>query len=482
MKKHGAFAALLLVSACGGGDGGSGGGSGTPTPQNRAPVLTSATTLAVDENVAGTVFTATATDADNDPVTFQVAGTDAALFAMAADGKLSFRAAPDFETPGDANRDNVYDIEVVASDGKAQTRSALTITVRNVKDTVTVQHIGGIPGPAAAMSMSIEQPGWLYLANANRRVYLYDPGSNTYFARGVLPDGGGRNQLLAMTAGDAYLGGRYGIYAIHQTTGGQLLLERFEYSSNAGTWSAYSQVVLSGSVIDPATVARASLTRVGVNEYYAAFGDGSGNGEPGNAAQGGNEAVATGSLFRFRTVDDPNAGASLTFFDKTRLAFGIHAPGGLSAIDGSLLFVDQGATVADEIDVVSTAATGANLGWPFFEATKPVRPAAPLTTAPQLESLRSASSPLTTGTVYAGVDNGLDRSYIFATESGAIRTIALSSLFAAGTRGLADSIDRTAQFKVAGMTIDRPVAFTQGGGGEIYILDADGELYVARIS
>ena len=83
---------------------------------NDAPVLTSPATFAVLEN-GTTVGTLTATDVESNPVTFAIAGgADQALFAIDPSGALRFIAAPDFETPGDTNRDNVYDLLVSATD------------------------------------------------------------------------------------------------------------------------------------------------------------------------------------------------------------------------------------------------------------------------------------------------------------------------------------------------------------------------------
>ena len=65
-------------------------------------------------------YTAIATDADGDPLTYSLSGTDAALFTIdPATGVVSFIDAPDFEDPGDAGGDNVYNITVTASDGAA---------------------------------------------------------------------------------------------------------------------------------------------------------------------------------------------------------------------------------------------------------------------------------------------------------------------------------------------------------------------------
>jgi hypothetical protein len=52
-----------------------------------------------------------------------IGGADSARFAInASTGALSFVAAPNFEAPGDANADNVYDVQVQVSDGSTTTR------------------------------------------------------------------------------------------------------------------------------------------------------------------------------------------------------------------------------------------------------------------------------------------------------------------------------------------------------------------------
>ncbi|MDX1400619.1 MAG: cadherin domain-containing protein [Kiloniellales bacterium] len=87
-----------------------------------APSITSAATQSATENITVPVLTVTAVDPDTvgGPVMFAITGNgaDDALFTIDSDtGDLSFRNAPDFETPLDANSDNTYEVEVTASDG-----------------------------------------------------------------------------------------------------------------------------------------------------------------------------------------------------------------------------------------------------------------------------------------------------------------------------------------------------------------------------
>ena len=94
--------------------------------------FTSGASASVPEN--GTAaYTATATDAEGAALSFSLSGTDAALFNIdAATGIVTFKAAPDFETPADAGGNNIYDIVVTASDGANTTDQAVAITVTDV--------------------------------------------------------------------------------------------------------------------------------------------------------------------------------------------------------------------------------------------------------------------------------------------------------------------------------------------------------------
>ena len=121
------------AAASGGGDDS---GDDAPAPQNTAPVFTSGATASVDENETA-AYAAEATDSDGDAITYSLAtGGDNDLFDIdAATGAVTFKTAPDFEAPADANSDNVYDITVQASDGTDTTTQTVAITVNDVDET-----------------------------------------------------------------------------------------------------------------------------------------------------------------------------------------------------------------------------------------------------------------------------------------------------------------------------------------------------------
>lgn len=108
------------------------------TAVNVAPIITShngATTADINtpENQK-LVTTITATDANEDTLTYSITGgADAKLFTIDANtGALSFITAPNYEQPNSTNANNTYIVETTVSDGQAITTQALNITVTNI--------------------------------------------------------------------------------------------------------------------------------------------------------------------------------------------------------------------------------------------------------------------------------------------------------------------------------------------------------------
>ena len=96
------------------------------------PVITSAATATFAENGTGTVYTITATSIGTN-LTYSLSGTDASFFNI-NNGAVTFKTAPNFELPSDSGANNIYDINVIASDGALNTTKAVAITVTNVNE------------------------------------------------------------------------------------------------------------------------------------------------------------------------------------------------------------------------------------------------------------------------------------------------------------------------------------------------------------
>ena len=121
------FVVLLPLALQGCFHSSSGGGGATPT----SPVFTSDTAISVNENTTSTGYTAVATDADGDTVTYSLTGgDDQAAFSIDGDsGVLSFNMAADYENPTDTGADNLYEVEITATDGSNSVVLLLTVTV-----------------------------------------------------------------------------------------------------------------------------------------------------------------------------------------------------------------------------------------------------------------------------------------------------------------------------------------------------------------
>jgi Ca2+-binding RTX toxin-like protein len=100
------------------------------------------------------VTTVAATDLDGDTLTYSiVGGSDASQFSIdPSTGALQFTGTPNFESPTDADGDNIYDVVVQSSDGSLTDTQALAVTVANVNEVPTITSNGG--GSSASVSVS----------------------------------------------------------------------------------------------------------------------------------------------------------------------------------------------------------------------------------------------------------------------------------------------------------------------------------------
>ncbi|MEK9878044.1 MAG: cadherin repeat domain-containing protein, partial [Betaproteobacteria bacterium] len=93
-----------------------GDGIGDNSDTNSPPkLLNPPEQLEVEEN-SSRVYDFDAADPDGDPIEFSLSGSDSNMFTISENGVLSFRSAPDFETPLDQGKDNVYDVRVIVTD------------------------------------------------------------------------------------------------------------------------------------------------------------------------------------------------------------------------------------------------------------------------------------------------------------------------------------------------------------------------------
>jgi sugar lactone lactonase YvrE len=135
--------------------------TGTP---NQDPTITSAgggatASKSVPENQTA-VTDVDATDPDSDPLTYSLEGgaDDSDFTINQTSGVLSFTTPPDFEAPGDANTDNVYEVTVAVSDGRGGSDSQqISVTVTDVVEAPNQHPMISSDGGGATASKSVPE-------------------------------------------------------------------------------------------------------------------------------------------------------------------------------------------------------------------------------------------------------------------------------------------------------------------------------------
>ena len=100
-------------------------------------------------------------DGNGDRPTLTLLGADSGKFTFTSpdgsgSGTLAFKAEPNFESPGDANQDNAYEVTVVATDNNGQTASRdVTVRVTNVEEDGTVTLSSVQPRVAVSITASV---------------------------------------------------------------------------------------------------------------------------------------------------------------------------------------------------------------------------------------------------------------------------------------------------------------------------------------
>ena len=138
------------------------------TRPNRAPELDENTlpdSFSVDEGKSpgqGIGSAYTATDPDSDPVSYTLAGDDAGVLTIASTtGQIQVGDGYtlDYESPADKNRDNTYNIEIVAADGYSGTdKLAVTISVNNVDEPGTLILSTATPSVGTELTAVLSDP------------------------------------------------------------------------------------------------------------------------------------------------------------------------------------------------------------------------------------------------------------------------------------------------------------------------------------
>mgnify|MGYP001399839656 FL=1 len=455
-----ALTAALGLVGCGGD------GSNTPTPSpapppsNSAPQFTSGASVSLAENSTGAFYTASASDADGDSLTFSISGgADATHFALGG-AELSFVDGPNFDLFGDDNADNTYEVQLQVTDGRGGTATQnLRIAVTNSTEGIRVTRLGTPFNDPVSVSayignqriMVAERAGLVWSVNVNdgSRTLLRDlnlaPGRELLDVAGI-----GSNSTPQEPA--ALVRDGTGIYLL----------------ALGGTPAVEVKVADGPPMGATATLAYTKSSELGGSDQVViAVGD-----PGGNRVQGGS---GYGKIFILRAP-----GPSMTTSDLVLIGSGVQQPTRIFDFIGGPLIADAGQTVEHELSQL-VSRTPVNLGWPFFEGDTRVRgggpndPVAPSVTY-NFGSERFEGVKITGGLYYeefaferSRIDSLRDR-VLFADANGSIFTIGLD--FDPSTFE-----DRTQDFIPVSGEIGRIVAMAEDFDRVLLILDEDGELF-----
>jgi glucose/arabinose dehydrogenase len=496
---------VIWVAACTGDNDGSG---APPPPANRAPIFTSLGAASVAENTAGAFYTATATDADGNPLSFTVAGgADAARFSITAGGALSFVAAPDFEAPGDVGADNVYNVILAVSDGTLSATLAVAVTVTNAT-TVGARRIAtGFSQPLFLLGKA-DGSGRMFVIEKGGAVRILNPATGAIAATPFLTVAGlttdGERGLLGMTLAPDYA--TTGFFYVYVTgAGGQIEIRRYQRSAgNADIATPTADTIF--------TAAHAANNNhnggwIGFgpdNLLYIATGDGGGGGDP--AGNGQNTNSLLGKILRINPHGDAfpaDANRDYTIPPTNPFATAGGAPEvwlyGLrnpfrNAFDGANLIVaDVGQGDWEEINLVPASGGGGNYGWNRYEGAHAYPPGStPTSTAgltfPVAEYPHGAGplqgGSVTGGYVYRGPITSIQGHYFFGDYvNSRIWSVPANMLTPGTTLANTAFTDRTAQFAPtqAGVAISAIASFGVDDAGNLYVIDiGDGEVFVVE--
>jgi glucose/arabinose dehydrogenase len=437
-----ALSGAVLLASCGGGGSGSGGQGMTPAPlANRAPVFSSATSASVPENSSGVIYTAVATDADGNALTYSLSGgADRAAFQISPSGGLSFVASPDFEAPTDANADNVYQVEISVSDGTTSTALTLAITVTNGgPDAFRVRRVATGLSQALFVAPVPDSSGRIFVIQRSGQIRIVTPSSGSIATApfldvsAQLSTSGERGLLGFATAPDFATSGTFYIYMTNSTGTNEVRRYRTQAGNHDLADPATADVILA---IPHPTFDNHNGGWIGFGPdglLYIGVGDGGSGGDPSGNAQ--NRGVLLGKLLRIDVRGDGFPSDSLRDYAIPAgnpfatsggapevWALGLRNPfrNSFDPATGNLLIADVGQNAIEEVDLMRPTDGGANFGWNRREGTQPYVGGAddPGFVLPVAEyghgTSQTQGNSITGGYVYRGPVESLRGQYFFA--------------------------------------------------------------------
>ena len=473
-----------------------------PPPGNTAPTITSAATASVAEDTNGVVYTATATDADGDALTFTIpAGADRSLFSITSGGALSFGSAPNFERPRDSGRNNVYDVTVRVSDGFQTTDLAVQITVTDGPEPYQLVRVAtGLNAPLTLVGRPGtddvfigERDGIIRLMDAATGAVNATPFLDIRSSVGTAGEGG----LLGVAPAPDYA--TSGVFYVHVTNNaGDTEIRRYERFPFAPNQADPATGLLILTTPQPAGNHNGGWIGFGPDGFlYIGLGDGGGSGDPFDNGQDMNTIL--GAMLRIDPSSDDfptnvsrnyaipadNPFASAPGADEI-WAYGLRNPfkSSFDRDTGDLYIGDVGQGDIEEIDLIPAGTTAAlNFGWPLREGTQMEQGADDVSfTSPIAEyghgtGDRQGNS-INGGYVYRGPIAALDGRYFFSDFiSDNVWSIPVNELAQGSTVSSNDFILETNVLAPDVGSLSSMVGFGEDNDGNLFVLTIGGDIF-----
>lgn len=497
----------LLVAACG-----SDSVSGSLNVFNMPAQFTSANAVSVPEDTTGVFYTATASDADGDPVTFSITGgPDQAFFSITSAGALSFVSPPDFELPADSGGNNIYNVQLSVSDGFVPTNMLLAVTVtdRGSANFRVRRVVSGLPSPVFVAPVP-DGSGRLFVGELAGRIRLLNPANGTIAPtpfldlRGQLSTNGERGLLGFATAPDYTTSGQFYVFVTDLL--GTIEVRRYRRSTASLDIADPSTMEVILRQPHPNATHNGGWIGFGGADdlLYIAIGDGGGSGDPLDNAQ--NPNVLLGKMLRIDVRDDDFPGdparnyaipADNPFAEGGGApevwAIGLRNPfraGFYYPETGAaqvLIIGDVGEGAVEEIDVAFNEVGLQNYGWAQREGTREFKgPDQPDFIDPAAEyehgtGTRQGNSVIG-GLVYRGPVESLRGQYFFGDFiRGNLWTLPVAALFGPTIPGSSFTV-RNDEFAPNVGALNNIVAFGEDQQMNLYIVDLDGEIFVVEVA
>ncbi len=449
------LALVTLLAACDGG--GSSGSASNMLPPNTAPTITSPSSFTIASGQVNGVRL-TATDTDNDPLTFTIAGgDDANSFVLSATGDLSLKT-PLYSQPADADYDNVYRVTITVSDGKASASQDVTVTVQRPEANIAASQLAeGFVDPVSIIvgltTVVAQKNGEFYLArNGVKELYTV-----------ALPDAKA-NGLLRASSNPVLSRFQDSLRTFYLTNAGTLVATSYSFGLLVGGLSVSGASTILNNVSDPANLSiYADYTNEG-SLFVTSV----------SATQPGTEALAQDPASPIGKLSTSLLGApASTQVSGVREVVGV-SYAAFPTLPARLAIADRSAS-NDELNSVVVTGPPVNLGWPFKDGTQNVQSGAPAgLTDPLLTFPRNvATGQVLVGSVIIG------SSVVLAFENGNVFTLPTTALNSTKPLTSAALVDRTSELRAALPNLGR-IALIQAFRDKLYIINAEGTLFEVR--